>query len=181
MTAKTWAFKVSMTLGIAGLLLGTNAYAANGVVNSGQSTTSSNSVVTMDLTVPHIVEVRVNSGTSTLGAGTLAATRINTGSDAAGVDYQIRGNVYANDPTDVIDMTLDTLAVVLTDGAGHTITNNLSGTIGGTAVATTTFNPTFAAGAAAIVVDGDIDESTITATDIPGNYAGAVTITATIH
>lgn len=154
--------------------------AATGVVNSGPSQTSSNSVVTLEAVVPHVVQVNVVTGTSNL-AETLTAARINTGVSTASTDYQIKGSVFSNGGSRVIDTTVSTTSVALSDGNSHTINVALSGTIGGTAISTSAFQPTFTNGSAAININGDLDESTVDATDTAGTYSGSVTITSTIR
>ncbi len=148
------------------------------VVNSGPSATSSTSQVTMKATVPSIVFVKVNEGTSTL-TKSINPNLVDSSSNVASTDFQIRGDVLVNSPSANVQCTLSTLSLSLANGS-DTITTALSGTIGGTSVSTSAFTPTFTNKKASIVINGDIDESTVTSEKAPGDYTGTLTISATL-
>lgn len=148
------------------------------VVNSNPSSSSANSQVTLTASVPSVVIVRVNAGTSTLSY-TLNPNLIDSSSNVSSQDFAIRGNVIVNSPSANVQCSLSSTTLSLVNGS-DTLTTRLTGTIGGTNISTSGFTPTFSSRQAAIVINGDLDESTATSAKAPGTYSGTVTITASL-
>lgn len=148
------------------------------VVNSGANSASSNSQITMSATVPKVIVVQVNSGTSILSKA-ISANTIDASSNTVAQDFQIRGTVTVNDATANVQCTLNTTALNLSN-SGSNIKVNLSGTIGGTNISTSAFTPVFSSKQASININGDIDDTTVTSSLNPGSYTGTLTITATL-
>ena len=149
------------------------------VVNSGASKTSSNSAVTLTATLPSIVNVNVDPVNSVI-AHEVSFSAIDATSNTPSQDFHIVGNVLVNKSNASVQCQLSTLSLDLANGSDK-ITTKFTGTIGGTAVSTSNFTPTFTSKKAAIDIAGDIDESTISSADEPGSYAGTLTITATLQ
>jgi methionine-rich copper-binding protein CopC len=148
------------------------------IVNSGPGTSSSNSQVTLTATLPSVITVRVDNATSIL-THTINPNSIDAASNTVAADFQIRGDVIVNSPSANVQCSLNALNLNLSNGT-DTITANLTGTIGGVPVSTTPFRPTFTAKRAAIMINGDIVDTTVTSAKAPGNYSGTLTITATL-
>ena len=148
------------------------------VVNSTPGTSSATSQVTLTASVPSIILVQVNSGSSTLSASVSPAL-IGSASNVTSQDFRIVGNVIANSASAAPHCTLSATTLTLVNGS-DSITVNLTGTIGGTNISTNSFTPTMTSKSAAINITGDLDESTVTTAKAPGNYTGTLTITASL-
>lgn len=173
-------FKKCVLAMVGAVLLGggllSNAQAQ--VINSGPSANSANSQVTLSATVPSVIFVNVSPTLSVLSA-TVDPSRIDSPSNIVSTDFQIRGNVVVNKANANVQCTVNTLNLALANGT-DTINTILSGTIGGTTINTSGFSPAFTNRQAAIVINGDLNESTVTSLKAPGTYSGTLTITATV-
>ncbi len=169
---------LSFSLAIVACGVMCSAAHAGSVVNNGPGNPSSSSDVTLTAQIDEFVEVFVDDSTSDLHENLTNADLTST-VDVAGDDYQIDGYVFKNNLSANVQCQLSTLQLQLVNGSDD-ITVNLAGSIGGTAVSTSAFSPTFTGNQATIDMQGDIDESTASVTDAPGTYSGSFTITATI-
>lgn len=148
------------------------------VVNGVYSKTSSSAQVTLTATIPTLVKVDVKQADSLL-SHEVAYSDIDAATNEVHEDFKIFGDVLVNKASASVQCQLSALSLDLANGTDK-ITTNFTGTIGGTAVSTSNFAPTFSAKKAAIVIKGDVDETTITSADEPGSYTGVLTITATL-
>lgn len=149
------------------------------IVNSGASSTSSNSQVTLTATVPTVVIVKVDTALSKLSTS-ISPNVIDSTSNPSGQDFIVNGSIISNNSSANIQTTLSDVALKLVNGTS-TITVNLSGTIGGKTISKTAFSPNFVNRSASIQIIGDLDETTVTSKNDPGNYTGSLTITATVQ
>ena len=149
------------------------------VVNSGASSTSANSQITMTATIPTIVIVKVDPILSKLST-IIRPNVIDSGVNVSSTDFTINGAVTSNSATANIQTKVSSLSLQLAYGTSN-ITLNMRGTIGGKAISTTAFTPIFTNKSASIQIIGDLDETTITSQKTPGNYTGSLIITATVQ
>ena len=148
------------------------------VINSGPSTTNSNSKVTLSASIPSIVLVNVDQGLSVLNMS-VDPNLIGSSKNVVSSDFTVKGAVVANNTNAQVQCSVSTLKLILTNNR-DTITANLKGTIGGVPISTSGFSPIFSSRKADISITGDLDESTVTLEKQPGNYSGTLTITASL-
>jgi hypothetical protein len=169
-------FAAAAVIALVGFM--SQAPASAQVVNSGAGSSSSNSQVTLTASIPSVVIVKVDQGSSTLSSS-INPSLIDSETDASSQDFSVQGNVLVNDPSANVQCTVSDTVLTLENGK-DTLTVNLSGTIGGATISEKGFTPKFSSRQAAIKIVGDLDETTVTSEKAPGSYTGTFTITASL-